>query len=78
MDGLWSAPEKELVGSRFRSAIVGGLATVRRKLDEFLERTEADEIIFNCEPYDHEARLRSFEIAASIMKSLVAEPVAGR
>jgi luciferase family oxidoreductase group 1 len=75
MEGLWSAPEKELVGDRFRAAIVGGPATVRRKLEEFLERTEADEIIFQCEPYDHQARLRSFEIAAGIMRSLVAEPV---
>jgi luciferase family oxidoreductase group 1 len=74
MDGLWSAPERELVASRFRAAIVGGPATVRRKLEDFLERTEADEIIVNCEPYDHQARLHSFEIAAAMMRSLVAEP----
>jgi alkanesulfonate monooxygenase SsuD/methylene tetrahydromethanopterin reductase-like flavin-dependent oxidoreductase (luciferase family) len=74
MDGLWSAPERELVASRFRAAIVGGPATVRRKLEDFLERTEADEIIVNCEPYDHQARLLSFEIAAAMMRSLVAEP----
>jgi luciferase family oxidoreductase group 1 len=77
MDGLWSAPEKELVASRFQAAIVGGPATVRRKLEEFLDRTQADEIMLQCEPYDHAARLRSFEIAAEIMKSLVVEPVNG-
>jgi luciferase family oxidoreductase group 1 len=75
MDGLWSAPEKELVASRFRAAIVGGPATVRRKLESFLEQTNADEIMMQCEPYDHQARLRSFEISAEIMKSLVREPV---
>ena len=74
MEGLWSTPEKELVASRFRAAIVGGPATARRKLEDFLERTEADEIIFQCEPYDHQARLRSFEITAGIIRSLVAEP----
>jgi luciferase family oxidoreductase group 1 len=77
MDGLWSAPEKELVASRFQAAIVGGPGTVRRKLEDFVERTQADEIIFQCEPYDHQARLHSFEITAEVMKSLVAEPVRG-
>jgi len=77
MDGLWSAPERELVASRFHAAIIGGPATVRRKLENFLERTQADEIMIQCEPYDHQARLRSFEIAAEIMKSLVAEAVNG-
>jgi luciferase family oxidoreductase group 1 len=78
MDGLWSAPERELVASRFRLAVVGGPATVRSKLEDFIDRTQADEIMIQCEPYDHQARLRSFEIAAEIMKNLVAEPVAGR
>jgi luciferase family oxidoreductase group 1 len=77
MDGLWSATERELVASRFKAAIVGGPATVRGKLEDFLERTEADEIMIQCEPYDHQARLRSFEITAEIMKSLIAQPVHG-
>jgi luciferase family oxidoreductase group 1 len=70
MDGLWSKQEKELVASRFDAAIVGGRETVRDKLSEFLERTEAEEVMVQCEPYDHAARLRSFEIAAEAMKSL--------
>jgi luciferase family oxidoreductase group 1 len=70
MDELWSAPERELVASRFHAAIVGSPATVRRKLEEFLEQTEVDEVMFQCEPYDHKARLRSFEIVAEVMKSL--------
>jgi luciferase family oxidoreductase group 1 len=75
MDGLWGFQEKELVASRFRAAIVGGPATVRRKLEDFVERTQADEIMIQCEPYDHQARLRSFEITAEIMRTFVAEPV---
>jgi luciferase family oxidoreductase group 1 len=74
MDDLWSAPEKELVASRFHAAIVGGPATVRRKLQDFLEQTQADEIMIQCEPYDHQARLRSFEITAEIMKNPSAVP----
>jgi luciferase family oxidoreductase group 1 len=70
MDRLWSAPEKELVASRFQAAIAGGPVTLKRKLEEFIDRTEADEIMFQCEPYDHQARLRSFEIIADVMKAL--------
>jgi len=75
MDGLWSAPERELVASRFNAAIVGGPATIRRKLDDFLERTQADEIMIQCEPYDHQARLRSFEMTAEILRSQVGQPL---
>jgi luciferase family oxidoreductase group 1 len=70
MDGLWNVQEKELVASRFQAAIVGSPTTVRRKLDEFLERTHADEIMFQCEPYNHQERLRSFQIASEVMRSL--------
>jgi len=75
MDGLWGVQEKELVASRFHAAIVGGPATARGKLEDFFDRTQADEIMIQCEPYDHQARLRSFEITAEIMKTFVAEPV---
>ena len=71
MEGLWSPAEQDLVASRFQAAIVGSRATVQRKLEEFIQRTAVDELIFQCEPFDHAARLRSFEIAAEVMKSQV-------
>lgn len=71
MDGLWSVPERAAVQQRTRFAAVGAPETVRRRLEEMLEETAADEIIATAQIYDHAARLRSFEIAAAILAGLV-------
>jgi luciferase family oxidoreductase group 1 len=64
MDGLWSEAEKAMVESRLAVAAIGGPDTVRRKLSQLAGETQADELIFTSDLYDHALRLRSFEIAA--------------
>ncbi len=59
----WSEPERFAVESRMAVAVIGGPETVRQKLDAFLRRTQADELIFVSDLYEHTHRLRSFEIA---------------
>lgn len=49
---------------------VGSPPTVRTKLQDFLQRTGADELMITAQIFDHRARLRSFEIAAEIRDSL--------
>lgn len=49
---------------------IGSAQTVRRKLQDFLARTGADELMLTGQIYDHKARLHSFEIAAEIRDSL--------
>jgi luciferase family oxidoreductase group 1 len=70
MDGLWSEAEKFAVESRLSAAVIGGPETVRQKLAQFLRETDADELIFTSDMYDHARRLESFEIAADAMKTL--------
>jgi luciferase family oxidoreductase group 1 len=48
-------------------AAIGSPATVRRRLESLVARTQADELILTSQIYDHRARLRSFEIAAGVM-----------
>lgn len=43
---------------------------VRHGLKALLAETGADELMFNGPIVDHQARLRSFEIAAELMRSL--------
>ena len=45
-------------------SMVGSPATVRADLEEFVERTQADELIVVSHIYDHSARLRSYEFIA--------------
>src|SRR5215203_2585450 len=66
MNAIWSEQEKALVASRTGGSIFGSRETVARKLEEYLERTRADEIMVNAMIYDHRKRLRSYEIIAEI------------
>jgi hypothetical protein len=43
---------------------------LRRRLQELLDETHADEIIATGQIFDHAARLRSFEIAAEQFRAL--------
>ena len=67
---VWSPFEQEAVAqqSQAPSVIIGSPETVKRKLEEFVEMTKADELIISSGIFDHEERLRSYEILSEIMK----------
>ena len=45
--------------------------TVRHGLQTLLRETDADEIMVNGQIFDHQARLRSFEIVAGVKGDIV-------
>ncbi len=59
----------------FSRSVVGSLQTVTQGLDAFARRTGADEIMVTAQVFDHQARLRSFELTAQARDALQAEPV---
>ena len=67
MNTIWTPQERTGVEHTLRMAIVGGPETVRRKLDEFVAITKADEVIISANIHDHAARIRSYEIVAETM-----------
>ena len=66
MQSLWLPHEQDAVGSFLGMAVIGGPEKVRARLDAILEQTGADELIFTCDVYDPDARLRSFDILAGL------------
>lgn len=66
MDAVWSIQEKTAVQQQLGSSIVGSPETVKQKLKLFIEATGADEIMVAAHIYDHQARLRSYEIVANL------------
>jgi len=66
MDELWTDNEKAALEERHRSTIIGSPETVREGLQRFLDETHADEVIISSQVYDHQARLRSYEIVSHI------------
>lgn len=69
MDGLWSEYEKRALEQQLGSSIFGSPDTVKRKLQFFLDDTQADEVMVIAQMFDHKARLRSYEIVADIVKA---------
>ncbi len=74
MDGLWTAQERAAVESFTGGSIVGGPATVRRKLTALAAATAADELMVHAFIHDHAARLRSYEWVAEIAADSAATP----
>jgi luciferase family oxidoreductase group 1 len=70
MDGYWSPVEQQMVDHSLAYAVVGAPDTVTRGLAEFLAATKVDEIMVTGQIFDHQARLRSFEIVAEVRDRL--------
>ena len=68
MDGLWLPHERQAVGEFFGLAAIGGPQTVRQRLEQLLEQTQADELIFTCDLYDFTDRLLAFVIVAELQR----------
>jgi len=49
---------------------VGTKDSARDFITRFLDRTQADELVLTCHCYDHEARIKSFGIAADILNNM--------
>jgi len=62
--------ERALLNHVLSCAAIGTPETVAHTMREFLERTKADELIITCNTYDHQARLRSYELVAGLRDSL--------
>ena len=60
----------------FSRSVVGSFETVKAGIDAFARRTGADELMVTAQVFDHQARLRSFELTAQARDALKAEGAA--
>jgi len=64
-----STPEERAgVDRALACAAVGAPETVARRIAEFVARHQPDELMLTANVFDHSARLRSFELAASVLR----------
>ena len=66
MQGLWKPHEEQAVYEFLGMALIGSAQTIKQKMQVLLQHTQADELIFTCDVYEHADRLRSFEILAEL------------
>ena len=62
--------ERAMLEQALAVSMVGSPEAVRRGLEEFIRETGADELMVTSQIFDHEARLRSFEITAQAREAL--------
>jgi luciferase family oxidoreductase group 1 len=60
---------KALLADVLACSAIGSPSTVDSSLKQFIRRSEPDEIMLTSQIFDHRARLRSFEIAAQLMRN---------
>jgi alkanesulfonate monooxygenase SsuD/methylene tetrahydromethanopterin reductase-like flavin-dependent oxidoreductase (luciferase family) len=61
----WSSQERAILDRALSCSAIGSPATVARWLEGFAKRTGADEFIIAAQMFDHQARLRSYELTAN-------------
>ena len=70
IDAFWDPHEKAGVMRSLACSVVGSPQTIRDGLQRLLKISGADEVLVAGQIYDHAARLRSFQIAGEVIRSL--------
>lgn len=66
IDDYWNSMEKYQAQHMLKYSFVGSRETVRTELDKFVAQTKVDELMIVSSIYDHNARVRSYEIVAEL------------
>lgn len=65
---LLSGYEAEQINQMLACTFVGSKALVKEDMESFLEQTQVDEIMVSAHIFDHQAKLRSYELFAELMR----------
>lgn len=68
MEGIWDDYEEAQASQMLACTFVGSKETIKTDLQSFLDQTQADEIMASSHIYDHQARLRSYELMSEVFK----------
>ena len=66
IESYWTPQEKVSAQEWLARSFVGSAKTVKKGLEEFIEETKVEEVMVNSAIYDHQARLKSYEILSQL------------
>jgi len=69
MDSVWNEMEEAAVNQMLAVAFIGGPEKLKADLTSFLAQTKVDELMVTSHIYDHEAKLKSYQIFAETLKN---------
>ena len=72
IEAYWSPTERIQASHMLKHSIIGSPDTVRAGLEEILEVTGADELMVVTAVYDHDQRVRSYELLSEVAASMPA------
>jgi alkanesulfonate monooxygenase SsuD/methylene tetrahydromethanopterin reductase-like flavin-dependent oxidoreductase (luciferase family) len=70
IESITSEAERAGLSQALQCSFVGSVSTVEQGVRDFLLKTGADELIVSGHIHDHQARLRSFKLAAQVRDAL--------
>jgi luciferase family oxidoreductase group 1 len=68
MDNVWTDYEEAAVNQMIACSFFGGPETIKKDMESFISQTQVDEIMVTSHIFDHQARVRSYQLFADIMK----------
>src|SRR5690606_9669117 len=68
MDNLWTSYEAAAVQQMMAYTFIGNPGSIEKDLQAFLRQSQVDELMIVSHIYDHNVRVRSYEILAEIKK----------
>lgn len=66
MDNLWTPYEAAAVQQMMAYSFIGGADTLQNDIQRFLDESRVDEVMVVSHIYEHEARVKSYEIVADL------------
>lgn len=70
MSDVWTEQEAAAIQNMMAVTFVGSKETITAGLEDLIKFTGVNELMITTNIYDHEARLKSFEITAEVMKEM--------
>lgn len=69
MDKVWNIYEKEAVMQMLGYTFIGGPEKIKQEMEDFLIKTQVDEVMVTSHIFDHQARLHSYQLFADALKA---------
>lgn len=75
MDSIWSSQEEYAVNQMLAYSFIGGTEKLKRRMSAFLEQTQVDEVMATSHIFDHQSRIKSYQLFSKIIQELNAVEV---
>jgi len=70
MDEIWGIQEEHAVGQMLAYSFIGGAQKLKQRIKVFLQQTQVDEIMATSHIFDHNARIKSYQLFSEVVQEI--------